>query len=130
MNDRLSPETVQTSESGRLRVRFSDPVSTDYLEPGQTPKPYEDYKMSTITDQIPAAMVDQIVTMRRNPSEFIFLGMSRCKLCYKKCAFDIGHPLAASAGTWCPDHGWLYFASNTIRPTGEEYIPKKKKRAA
>lgn len=102
---------------------------TDIAEQGnQTPESYVQRKSGPISSPLPTELVQQLVVMRRNPSEFTFLAMSRCKLCYKKCAVDIGHPLAATAGTWCPVHGWLYFASNTIRPVGEEYLPSKKRR--
>ncbi len=87
--------------------------------------------MSTTTAQLPDELIQQLIIMRRDPAEFTFLGMSRCKLCYKKNAVDIGHPLTpAGAGTWCPEHGWLSFNSSAIRPVGEEYVPSKKRRVA
>lgn len=85
--------------------------------------------MGTITASLPDRMIQSIIVMRRNPEEFTFLRMSRCKFCYKTVAYDIGHPLnPTNAGSWCPTHGWLAFDSPKIRPIGDEYIPKKKKR--
>lgn len=85
--------------------------------------------MSTVTEGIPDALAQELVVMRRDPSEFVFLRVSKCRLCRDKTgAIDIGHPLnPANAGSWCPVHGWLAFDSVKIRPKGEEYVPKRRK---
>jgi len=71
----------------------------------------------TIT-AIPDNLRAQLDKMRRNPDEFTVLREAKCKLCYKKTALDLGHPLnPANAGTWCPVHGWLLFDSVSIPPT-------------
>lgn len=85
--------------------------------------------MTLSTVALPDPLIEQISVMRRNPAEFTFLAIARCKLCYKKNAVEIGHPLNPNgAGTWCPFHGFLAFDSVKIRPIGEEYTPKHNKR--
>ncbi len=65
------------------------------------------------------ALTAELARMRRNPTEFAVLSSNaKCKLCYKKTAVDLGHPLnPANAGCWCPVHGWLFFDSVAIPPT-------------
>lgn len=79
---------------------------------------------------MPEELGAQLVLMRRNPAEFTVRSQSKCRFCYKRCAFDLFHPPTPTlAGTWCPDHGWLYFDSNRFRPLGEEYVPKSRRKA-
>lgn len=69
-----------------------------------------------------------ILTMRRNPDEFTVTDGAKCKFCYKRVAFDLAHELNPTAGSWCPIHGWLHFDSVKIRPIGDEYVPKRRRK--
>ena len=81
----------------------------------------ENMTASALPTELPTDLISELKRMRRNPIEFTRLQTSRCKLCYRKCAIDLGHPLnPQNAGTWCSVHGWLSFNSATIRPIGEQ----------
>ncbi|HLA11395.1 MAG TPA: hypothetical protein VJ023_12485 [Pyrinomonadaceae bacterium] len=80
-------------------------------------------------DPMPEGLKRELRLMRRNPAEFTVLRKGRCK-CRMKNAFDLGHPVPLNAGSWCLIHGWLFFDSVKIRPTGEEYAPRKRKLGA
>ena len=78
----------------------------------------------------PEALDKELRRMRRDPSEFKVTGIGKCQFCGQKLAVRLTHPLSPEAGTWCPVNGWLFFDSVAIRPIGEEYMPKKRKKVA
>ena len=84
-----------------------------------------------MTVALPEALGKEIKRMRRNPEEFTVLKVAKCRFCYKKNAFDLGHPQnPENAGTWCPVHGWLAFDSVKIRSIGEEVVVRKREKVA
>lgn len=80
-------------------------------------------------EALPPALRRELSVMRREPAEFAVVARGICRFCTgsAKTAYWLSHPLNKDAGSWCPEHGFLSFDSNTIRPIGEEYIPKKRK---
>lgn len=82
---------------------------------------------------LPSTLDAELTRMRRDPREFMVLSLGRCKWCPPKSetAYSLSHPFnVKDAGKWCAEHGWLSFDSVKIRPRGEEYIPKKRRKAA
>jgi hypothetical protein len=79
-----------------------------------------------LQDSVPQELISQIQVMRRNPTDFYFRRNASCSLgCDRKgerSAYQIGHPDALEAGTWCPTHGWLTFDSVALPPT-ERLLP-------
>lgn len=103
-------------------------MNTQNMTIPETPPSPEIRKVS-----IPAALDKELITMRRDPREFTVLSVGRCKFCPPKSqtAYELSHANnPTNAGLWCATHGWLSFDSVKIRPRGEEYIPKPKKRKA
>lgn len=67
---------------------------------------------------IPDTLRRELTTMRRNPEGYSVVRMVKCSLgCGKGKAYSLSHADSASAGTWCPTHGWLFFDSVALPPT-------------
>lgn len=77
-------------------------------------------KNDTLAPQIsiPDTLRRELTTMRRNPEGYSVVRMVKCSLgCGKAKAYSLAHADSASAGTWCPMHGWLFFDSVALPPT-------------
>lgn len=81
---------------------------------------------------MPPELGAEIRKMRRDHVEFTAYGPTRCKWCptESRTRYDLSHPKSEFAGAWCSAHGWLSFDSVKVRPIGDEYIPRKRKKAA
>jgi hypothetical protein len=67
---------------------------------------------------MPSELTAELTKMRRNPALFAIDKAVRCKFCGKgQTGLALLHAESLNAGTWCPEHGWLYFDSVKIPPT-------------
>src|SRR6266545_4492423 len=72
----------------------------------------------TETTFVPAELSDELRRMRQNATAFTLNGRVKCRLgCGKGAAYNLRHPQATKAGTWCALHGWIFFDSVKLLPT-------------
>lgn len=81
----------------------------------QTRNLREESKERMVLVPMPEVLTLELTRMRRKPQDFTVYYGAKCKLCYKRVAFDVKH--ANGTGSWCPEHGWLQFDSVAIPPT-------------
>jgi len=72
-----------------------------------------------LQDRLFSGVIQELIKMRRNPALFSAGGLIQCKFCGKpKTALALLHAsFQDSVGSWCADHGWLYFDSVKLPPT-------------
>ena len=70
--------------------------------------------------RMPQELASELALMRRNAGDFVVGRRVKCSLGSdrkgEKSAYEVvaeGEP----AGTWCPEHGWLWFDSARYPPT-------------
>jgi hypothetical protein len=68
--------------------------------------------------RIPRTLRRELTTMRRDPDGFSVVRMVKCGPgCGKGKAYSLTHAESENAGSWCPNHGWLFFDSVALPPT-------------
>ena len=64
---------------------------------------------------LPASLTRELQMMKRDPSEFSVVRKVACQFgCGKAAALALTHLSVSSVGSWCPQHGWLYFDSRKL----------------
>ena len=75
---------------------------------------------------MPDALSDELTRMRRVASEFVIVRVGPCRFCDNSPnAFFLSHPLCESVAAWCSRHGFLYFETGIVTPTGYQQPERK-----
>ena len=78
--------------------------------------------MKTDAEQIPlpGELEAELRKMRRNPANYSVVSLHKCRFCTKpKSAHHLINAKFGNriVGSWCPEHGWLFFDSVALPPT-------------
>lgn len=69
---------------------------------------------------LPDGLEAELRKMRRNPASYSVVSLHKCKFCTKpKSAHHLINAKFGDriVGSWCPEHGWLFFDSVSLPPT-------------
>lgn len=76
-------------------------------------------EIDSVQATLPVQLEAELRKMRRNPTDFSISARTRCKLCSEpKSAYHLINAKFGDrvVGSWCPEHGWLFFDSVELPP--------------
>lgn len=77
-------------------------------------------EMDAIQIPLPGELGAELRKMRRNPAEYSVFSLHKCRFCTKlKTAHHLINAKFGNriVGSWCSEHGWLFFDSVALPPT-------------